>query len=459
MKRKQFVSVVLAAVMSLSVGSVALADTESYTDLVYGETIYGPIVGYNYKGVNTFRGVPYGTAKRYQAPEACETWTDLLPCFNWGKVSYSEQNGPTDVKFTEFMTPSDNSWVQSDDCQNVNIWSPSMNEEDKLPVLVFLHGGDGNAQELVYYDGTNLAESGNLVFVSMNHREGLLGSLDLSAYGEEYKNSAYAEYLDILAGLKWVKENIANFGGDPENVTLMGQSAGCWNVMRIMAMPEFDGLYQKAVLSSGPEFLDPITLTHEETQSQAAQVVDALGLTADTIGEIDVIPYADLLEAASSVDLAGGTDIPLDEEFFIGSVFTEENGEMERNQSIPMMVSETYAEMSDNFAGQILGYGYDEMHKPEVSDEKVMELLRARYGENTEKIIEMYQNVYPEKELFYSLYITTGRANGGMYDVAKLRLENGSAPVYSAVYAYCLPLFGGVVPVHTDEIFRSHLIM
>lgn len=446
---KRLLAILMAVAMLIGVAGTALADVDSYTDLAYAQTAYGPIVGYTYNGVNTFRGVPYAHAERYQAPEAPEAWTDVRPCFNWGFVSYSGQNGPTDIKFTEFMTPSDNSWIQNDDCQNVNIWTPSLDAEAKLPVIVFLHGGDGNAQELVYYDGTNIASSGNLVFVTMNHRESLLGSLDLSAYGEQYENSAFSEYLDIIAGLEWVRDNIANFGGDPENVTLMGQSAGAWNVMRLITMPAADGLYHKIVLNSGPSILEHLTTTSEETQAQAAQVVEALGLTAETIDQINDIPYATLLEAARSVGLSGGSGLPVDTGFMLDSAFTVD-GEIESNQDIPMMMSVTYAEYSDNFAGQVQATGIETMHRPDVTDEQVMEMLTERYGENTEEVIERYNAAYPGRDLFYALYINLGRADGSLYDVAKLRVENGGAPVYTAVYAYCMPLFGGIVPVHTD---------
>lgn len=422
-----------------------VTDSDSYTDLVFAEIESGPIVGFNYKGVNTFRGIPYATAKRFQAPEKVEPWTDVRPCFNWGKVSYSGQNCPTDVKFTEFITPSDNSWIPSDDCQNVNVWSPSVDANDKLPVLVFLHGGDGNAQELVYYDGTNLAASGNLVFVTMNHREGIIGGVDLSAYGEKYAMSAYTEYLDIYAGLQWVKDNIAVFGGNPDNITLMGQSAGAYNVMDIMGIPAFDNMYNRTVLDSYPVIADHDTTTKEQTQANGAALVEALGLTAETIDEIQDIPYTELNAAARSAGVRSGY-MPTGE-YFMDNPFTDT--EIESNRSKPMMISCTYAETTDNFAGQILGYGYDAYHRPDVSSEKVRELLEARYGDNTDKVLEMYEAAYPGRDPFYALYYTTMRASGNIYDVADLRIANGGAPVYTAVYSYCYPLFGGMVPAHT----------
>lgn len=426
-----------------------VTNSASYTELVFAEVESGPIVGFNYNGVNTFRGIPYATAKRFQAPEKVEPWTDVRPCFNWGNVAHALQNEPTEVPFSEFMTPSDNHWVVGEDCQNLNIWSPSMNADDKLPVLVFFHGGNGNAQELVYYDGHNLADSGDLVFVTMNHREELLGRMDLSAYGEEYKNSAFCEYLDFIAGLEWIRDNISNFGGDPGNVTIMGQSAGAGNVMDIMGMPAADGLYHKAVISSGPSIDPHLTTTSEETRAEGAAFIEKLGLTAETIGQIDDIPYETLLNAAVELGLnyTYGA-MPCDTGFLVDVPFAAD-GELESTRSIPLMLDGAYSEYSDNFAGQVLGYGYDEYHYPEVSAEKVRELLEAQYGENTDKVLELYEAAYPGRDPFWALYITTGRG-GDFYDVADLRIANGGAPVYTAVYSYCYPLFGGVAPVHTD---------
>lgn len=426
-----------------------VTDSASYTDLVFAEIESGPIVGFNYKGVNTFRGIPYATAKRFQAPEKVEPWTDVRPCFNWGTVAHSLQNEPDSVPFSEFMTPSDNHWVVSEDCQNLNVWSPSMNSSDKLPVLVFFHGGNGNAQELCYYDGHNLADSGNMVFVSMNHREELLGRMDLSAYGEEYKNSAFCEYLDLIAGLEWVRDNIASFGGDPSNVTIMGQSAGAGNVRYIMGMPAADGLYHKAVISSGPSVSPHLTTTSEETQAEGAAFIAKLGLTAETIDQIADIPYEELLNAAVELGLNYTYgDMPCDTGFLIDAPFTPD-GELESTRSIPLMLDGAYSEYSDNFAGQVLGYGYDEYHYPQVNQEKVRELLEEKYGDNTDKVLELYEAAYPGRDPFWALYISTGRASN-FYEVADIRAANGGAPVYTAVYSYCYPLFGGVAPVHTD---------
>ena len=323
-----------------------------------------------------------------------------------------------------------------------------MNQNEKLPVLLFMHGGNGNAQELEYYDGTNLAASGNLVFVSMNHRESSLDALDLSAYSDEYKYSAYCKFLDIIAGLEWIRDNIEQFGGDPDNVTIMGQSAGTGDVQNLMGMPRAWGLYDKVVLNSGGSMRSPLTATHADTQAEAAKVVAELGLTAETIDQIADIPYEDVLAAITSSGAHLST--PQDDEFYPEPVYTADGGEIEANKSIPMMISTTYAEFSDNIGAMLQGSSIQTNHFSAVSDSQVMDMLKARYGDATDKVIEMYKAAYPTHDLFDALFINVGRSFGRDYNVVEMRGTNTTAPTYHAVYCYKYPLFGGSVCQHTN---------
>ena len=119
--------------------------------------------------------------------------------------------------------------VEGEDCQNLNVWTPGINDGKKRPVMVWLHGGGfqtGSAIEQRVYDGTNLSRKGDVVVVSINHRLNVLGFLDLSAYGNEYRYSGNAGTMDMVAALKWIQSNIEVFGGDPDNITLFGQSGG-----------------------------------------------------------------------------------------------------------------------------------------------------------------------------------------------------------------------------------------
>ena len=139
-------------------------------------------------------------------------------------------------------------WSEKEDCQNLNIWTPSIRDGRKRPVMVWLHGGGfsaGSSIEQLAYDGENLSRAGDVVVVSVNHRLNVLGYLDLSPFGEKYRDSANAGNLDLIAALEWIRDNIEGFGGDPENVTLFGQSGGGVKVWSLLQMPEADGLFHK----------------------------------------------------------------------------------------------------------------------------------------------------------------------------------------------------------------------
>ena len=139
-------------------------------------------------------------------------------------------------------------WSEKEDCQNLNIWTPSIRDGRKRPVMVWLHGGGfsaGSSIEQLAYDGENLSRAGDVVVVSVNHRLNVLGYLDLSPFGEKYQDSANAGNLDLIAALEWIRDNIEGFGGDPENVTLFGQSGGGVKVWSLLQMPEADGLFHK----------------------------------------------------------------------------------------------------------------------------------------------------------------------------------------------------------------------
>ena len=145
-------------------------------------------------------------------------------------------------------------WIQNENCQNLNIWTQSLDKMAMRPVLVWFHGGGfsmGSSIEQKAYNGENMSKYGDVVVVTVNHRLNILGYLDLSQYGEKYADSANAGQKDLIAALKWIKENIKEFGGNPQNVTIFGQSGGGMKVSGLMQMKEADGLFQKGIIMSG----------------------------------------------------------------------------------------------------------------------------------------------------------------------------------------------------------------
>lgn len=424
-------------------GIVAEAANTQATEFAFATIDSGEIMGFNYKGVYCFRGIPYAKAKRFQMPEEVESWTGIRPCLSWGVICPAPYGLNGYTNFTEFMTPTDHNFIQNEDCQNLNVWTTSLDPEANKPVIVFLHGGgftNGSSMELRYYDGHNITASGDIVFVSVNHRLNVLGSLDLSAYGEEYRYSANCGMADIVAALRWVRDNIAVFGGDPENVTLVGQSGGAGKVQALMGMPAAVGLFNKVVLQSGASDGPPTLI--EDRRAQSEKVLEILGITADNIKDIEAVPYETLLAAAVKAGLSYGPVV--DGDYYPAKPWV--NGEeIEMSKNIPVMASTSFAEFYDNFAPMVQAVGFDGYYRPDMTEEKVMAALTERYGGKAEAIAEEFRAAYPNKELFDALYIYRGRNN----NVASMRASNGGAPVYQVIYAMGYPVFGGVSNIHT----------
>ncbi len=271
------------------------------TDAVV-QTAYGKVSGYIEDGIYTFKGIPYAKAERFMAPEAPDAWEGVRSCLYYGPQSPQDVRTGWASDKQAFMFHWDDG-TQSEDCQSLNIWTKGINDGKKRPVMVWLHGGGysmGASSELPFYDGANLAKK-DVVLVNINHRLNVVGYLDLSAFGEKYKYSGVAGVMDMIMALKWVKQNIANFGGDPDNVMIFGQSGGGGKVNILLAAPSAKGLFNKAAVQSGAI----MTVTEPEVSRQVGiETAKALGLNEKNIDEIQKVPYADLLAASKVASAA-----------------------------------------------------------------------------------------------------------------------------------------------------------
>jgi para-nitrobenzyl esterase len=215
------------------------------------QTESGKVRGYIHKGILHYKESLMQRQKGYGAGqtccmERCSQFNDL-----WSRMPHGSHTTVND----EFEFPFHHNWgYTNENCQTLNVWTPGINDSKKRPVMVWFHGGGftaGSYVELPSYDGENISRKGDVVLVSVNHRLNVLGFLDLSAYGDKYKSSPNAGLLDLVAALQWLKQNIAQFGGDPDNVTIFGQSGGGGKVTSLMNAPSAKGLFHKAIVESG----------------------------------------------------------------------------------------------------------------------------------------------------------------------------------------------------------------
>jgi para-nitrobenzyl esterase len=272
----------------------------------------GKVRGFRRNGIFTYKGIPYGGPtsgkNRFMAPTSPESWTGIRNTMDWGpsapqpKMLGAFRDAPVRpdmARFSRAFTYHGGDKSYGEDCLFINVWTPAINDGGKRPVLVWLHGGGflgGSGCALDAYMGENLSKSGDVVVCSINHRLSALGFLNLEAIaGDRFKDSANAGMLDIVASLKWVNENISDFGGDPGNVTIFGQSGGGAKVSALMAMPAAKGLFHKAVTISGAA----LTMGDYDQQTELAELVlKEAGLTATQADKLQDLPWMDYCQLA-----------------------------------------------------------------------------------------------------------------------------------------------------------------
>lgn len=259
-------------------------------------TLSGPVAGYIDEGVYIYKGIPYARAERFREAVDPEPWKEVRSCRAYGPTCPQDKRMGWYDDAQAFAMHWDDGFPD-EDCLRVNVWTSAAKTDAKLPVMVWLHGGGfraGSGQELISYDGTNLARDHGVVVVTLNHRLNVLGFLDLSAYGARYAHSGNLGMLDIVKALEWVKANISAFGGDPSNVTIFGQSGGGGKVCTLMAMPSAKGLFHKAIVQSGSitELCDV-----KFSRRVGAATVENLGLKPSQVDQLSTLPYEQLLQA------------------------------------------------------------------------------------------------------------------------------------------------------------------
>ena len=244
----------------------------------------GQLIGAKEDGIYEYLGVPYAQAERFMPPKDVTPWEGLRPAVTHGENCFIPMM--KGVAGDELFNPH-RYMPMSENCQFANVWTPGVADGQKRPVMVWIHGGgftNGSGIELTSYDGHNLSKTGDVVVVTLNHRLNVLGFLDLSAYGEKYKNSGNASLEDLVAALRWVNKNAEAFGGDPGNVTIFGQSGGGYKVRALMGTPSARGLFHKAIVQSGSR-VDSVT-DQASSRKVAELTLANLGIGAEEVDRL-----------------------------------------------------------------------------------------------------------------------------------------------------------------------------
>jgi para-nitrobenzyl esterase len=400
------------------------------------ETTSGKIRGVIQAGTHTFRGVPYGAStagsNRFMPPRKPEPWTGVRDVFQNGPTA-PQLSAPPNALILNHKEPA----LQGEDCLVINLFTPGLNEGRKRPVMVWLHGGGfaSGAGSAHSFDGTYLARSGDVVVVSVNHRLNIFGYLYLAdAGGEKYADSGNAGLLDVVAVLEWVRDNITQFGGNPGNVTLFGQSGGGLKISTLLAMPPAKGLFHKAIIESGSLLKG---IPREDANKTTQRILTKLGLQTNQVDELQSLPVERLLSAIDNRGSAPGTapfslapvvdgrslprdpfdpaapNISADVPLIIGSVNTE--GTFFTPPDSPLFT---------------------------LDDAGMRTRLMPRFGEATDKLVELYRKEMPNASPS-QIYFLINAFPSAAITQAERKSAQGKAPVYMYLFTWETPVEGG----------------
>ncbi len=421
------------------------------------DTAAGRVRGMIRNGVYTYYGIKYADAKRFEEPKPPAGWDGVFDALVPGPICPSPADnlmpGPN-ILSMPLYSPS------REGCQYLQLWTPTIDPQAKKPVMFWLHGGGSAFGSCIDFDGEEMASFGDVVVISSHHRLNCLALLDLESYGEEFRNSCNLEFLDIIAALKWVRENVRAFGGDPENVTIFGHSGGGGKVLNLLQMPMADGLYHKAIIMAGILPEKHLYPPKECSTRIAKRTLELLSIPEKEVAEIREVPYTQLCSAALSamrevtVDMGyRATWSQPTSDFFRGHPF--DVGLREETKNIPILIGSVRGERNSDvsrwtddpiFKGN--RHTWTQAHKEEA--------LRKWFGDKYEEVCRVYPEVYPGHEPVDAIFTDMGhRAN--ILRFVDMKNAQGGAPIYMYLFNREMPINGGMVPWHgVENDFVTH---
>jgi para-nitrobenzyl esterase len=426
------------------------------------KTQYGKVRGFLDGGVFTFKGVPYGQTtageNRWLPAKPPAPWTDEYPALTYGANCPQNLHPWTSIEQT-FIQDWDDGW-QSEDMLKLNIWTPGLT--GKRPVMFYMHGGGysfGSAYELPSQEGAQMARHHDVVHVTVNHRLNILGFFDASEIGgPAYEDSVNVGMTDLVAALQWVRENIANFGGDPDRVMIYGQSGGGSKVTTLMGMPSAVSLFHRASVQSGGGGNIP---SKEQQKELARVMMKDLGLAPNDIASLQKMEWAALLAAgnaaAAKINPPGffmGPGAPstprvgwapcVDGKNITMRAFFDAAPEISKN--VPMLI------------GSVTEEGNRMSSKP--TEEEWHATLTKVYGdEKATAVIAALKKAYPQKKIQTLSYMCPGYFLSGLVmrnhvvEMAGLKHALKAAPAYTYYFKWQSPMLDGLPGAwHTAEL-------
>jgi para-nitrobenzyl esterase len=409
-----------------AVGLFSLIALPALADMPLVNTDKGPVIGAasKFPDVIAYKGIPFAAPPvgplRWKPPQPAEAWKTPRPGDQFGASCMQPPEGPGAT------APS----PMSEDCLYLNVWRPANPSAKKLPVFVWIYGGRyvvGTSSQPAY-DGSAMAHEG-VVFVSMNYRLGGLGFMALSALTKESPQHASGNYfaMDQIAALRWVKRNIGAFGGDPDQVTLAGQSAGAVSTSTLVASPLAKGLFARAIIQSGPSNgISPPTPSLAAAEAVGDAYMSRRG--ARTIEEMRALPAKDIItplptdppSAALLEPLVDGYVLPKDpSEIYLAG----------KEAKIPIIIGVAAAESALMQPSPIPG---------PVTPQSFTEFVRSRYLDDADRILAAYPHANNDEALASQKRIKSDEMLGASRAYAICHVRNGH-PAYLYIFEHAPP--------------------
>ena len=425
------------------------------------KTQYGPVRGFVAGGVFTFKGIPYGAntggENRFLPPKPPAPWKDEYPALVYGANCPQHLHDWTGNEQT-FLQDWDDGW-QSEDMLKLNIWTPSLS--GSRAVMFYIHGGGfefGSSYELPSHEGAQMARHHDVVQVSVNHRLNALGFLDVSEVGgPTYEDSRNLSFLDLVAALRWVQENIGNFGGDPNKVMIYGQSGGGSKVTTLLGMPAAKGLIHRASAQSGGGGQIP---TAEQQKEFSMEVIKELGVQGNDIKALQKMDWAKMYAAGRKVaakmnpprrDLTFGPPSGPGSSPQVGWTPCID-GKNVVCKSFEDVAPETAKDVPVLF-GSVSEEAMRYASNP-TEEEWHANLAKVIGNEKASTLIAVMKKAHPEKSIKTLSFGVGGlSARNKVHRMAKLKYEQGGAKAYQWYFCWQSPMLNGDAGAwHTAEL-------
>ncbi|MFI4964178.1 MAG: carboxylesterase/lipase family protein [Caulobacterales bacterium] len=411
------------------------------------QTSSGKVQGIANGRVKEFKGVPYGAStggrNRFMPPRKPEPWTGVRECIGYGPISPQtpaslESDYSTMIAWDRHVGPGG----MGEDCLNLNIWTPGVNDNARRPVLVSFHGGgwatgSGNGP---MYDGAQMARLGDVVVVTVNHRLAAFGYAHLADLGAppEFAYAGVCGVMDMVAALQWVRDNVERFGGDPGRVMIFGQSGGGSKTSTLLAVPSAKGLFHRAAVQSGSTLRQA---TRPEATAEAEKLLKVLGVSKTNLANIQTVPWQTLLEA--QVASSGNFRPVVDGEILPRHPF-DPHAPME-SADVPVIISTTLHDA----ALRLSNFDLDEAG--------LAALFRQRFGAKGNDILTAYRRENPRQTPYLTqAEALTDATRGNSMLQAERKAALGRAPAYMYVWDWATPAFDGKFgAVHGHDVEAS----